>query len=71
MGLGGVADGWSGTWAVAQWSCLGDGDKAWETLRLLMRNSTKINLLNMQNEGVRQSSRLTAIWEQRQRSLKC
>lgn len=48
---GGAADGWSCAWAIALWSRLGDGDKALESLSLLMCNSINRNLFNRQHGG--------------------
>jgi alpha-L-fucosidase 2 len=43
---GGAATGWSRAWAIALWARLGDGDRAWESLSMLMQNSTSANLLD-------------------------
>jgi alpha-L-fucosidase 2 len=43
---GGAYTGWSRAWAIALWARLGDGDKAWESLAMLMRHSTNINLFD-------------------------
>ena len=43
---GGAATGWSRAWAIALWARLADGDKAWESLSMLMQNSTSANLLD-------------------------
>jgi alpha-L-fucosidase 2 len=37
---GGAYTGWSRAWAIAFWARLGDGDKAWESLGMLMKHST-------------------------------
>ena len=43
---GGAYTGWSRAWAIGFWARLGDGDKAWESLSMLMQHSTNINLLD-------------------------
>ena len=43
---GGAYTGWSRSWAIAFWARLGDGDKAWESLSMLMQHSTNINLFD-------------------------
>jgi alpha-L-fucosidase 2 len=43
---GGGATGWSRAWVIALWARLADGDKAWESLSMLMRNSTSANLFD-------------------------
>jgi alpha-L-fucosidase 2 len=43
---GGAATGWSRAWAIALWARLGDGDKAWESLSMLMQHSTSPNLFD-------------------------
>jgi alpha-L-fucosidase 2 len=43
---GGAYTGWSRAWAIAFWSRLADGDKAWESLSMLMQHSTNINLFD-------------------------
>ncbi|MGD0730363.1 MAG: glycoside hydrolase family 95 protein [Terracidiphilus sp.] len=43
---GGAYTGWSRAWAIAFWARLGDGDKAWESLEMLMQHSTNINLFD-------------------------
>ena len=43
---GGAYTGWSRAWAICLWARLGDGDKAWESLRLLIEISTGINLFD-------------------------
>jgi alpha-L-fucosidase 2 len=46
LAYGGAATGWSRAWAIALWARLGDGDKAWESLSMLMQNSTSANLFD-------------------------
>jgi len=48
---GGAYTGWSRAWAIAFWARLGDGDKAWESLTMLMRHSTNINLFDSHPYG--------------------
>jgi alpha-L-fucosidase 2 len=48
---GGAYTGWSRAWAIAFWSRLLDGDKAWESLSMLMRHSTNINLFDTHPSG--------------------
>ena len=43
---GGAYTGWSRAWAIAFWARLADGDKAWESLSMLMKHSTNINLFD-------------------------
>jgi alpha-L-fucosidase 2 len=43
---GGAATGWSRAWAIALWARLADGDKAWESLSMLMQHSTSANLFD-------------------------
>lgn len=43
---GGAYTGWSRAWAIALWARLGDGDKAWESLSMLMLHSTNMNLFD-------------------------
>jgi alpha-L-fucosidase 2 len=43
---GGGATGWSRAWAIALWARLADGDKAWESLSMLMKGSTSVNLFD-------------------------
>ncbi len=43
---GGAYTGWSRAWAIAFWARLGDGDKAWESLSMLMQHSTNLNLFD-------------------------
>jgi alpha-L-fucosidase 2 len=48
---GGAYTGWSRAWAIGFWSRLGDGDKAWESLSMLMRHSTNRNLFDTHPSG--------------------
>lgn len=43
---GGAYTGWSRAWAIAFWARLADGEKAWESLSMLMQHSTNINLFD-------------------------
>jgi alpha-L-fucosidase 2 len=43
---GGGATGWSRAWAIGLWARLADGDKAWESLSVLMQDSTSANLFD-------------------------
>jgi alpha-L-fucosidase 2 len=43
---GGAATGWSRAWAIAFWARLADGDKAWESLSMLIQHSTSANLFD-------------------------
>ncbi len=44
---GGAYTGWSRAWAICFWARLGDGDKAAESLNMLMRVSTNGNLMDI------------------------
>jgi alpha-L-fucosidase 2 len=48
---GGAYTGWSRAWAIAFWARLGDGDKAWESLSMLMQHSTNMNLFDTHPSG--------------------
>jgi alpha-L-fucosidase 2 len=48
---GGAYTGWSRAWAIAFWARLADGDKAWESLRMLMQHSTNGNLFDSHPYG--------------------
>ena len=48
---GGAYTGWSRAWAIAFWARLGDGDKAWESLKMLMQHSTNLNLFDTHPSG--------------------
>lgn len=43
---GGAYTGWSRSWAIGFWARLHDGDKAWESLDMLMQHSTDANLMD-------------------------
>jgi alpha-L-fucosidase 2 len=43
---GGAYTGWSRAWAICLWARLEDGDKAWESLKLLIQHSTGANLFD-------------------------
>jgi alpha-L-fucosidase 2 len=51
---GGAYTGWSCAWAIGFWARLGDGDKAWESLSMLMQHSTNINLFDTHPAGKNQ-----------------
>src|SRR3984885_14667201 len=48
---GGAYTGWSRAWAIAFWTRLLDGDKAWESLSMLIEHSTNINLFDTHPAG--------------------
>jgi alpha-L-fucosidase 2 len=48
---GGAYTGWSRAWAIGFWSRLADGDKAWESLGMLMQHSTNMNLFDTHPAG--------------------
>jgi alpha-L-fucosidase 2 len=48
---GGAYTGWSRAWGIAFWSRLLDGDKAWESISMLMQNSTNGALLDTHPDG--------------------
>ena len=48
---GGAYTGWSRAWAIGLWARLGDGDMAWESLKMLIEHSTWINLLDTHPSG--------------------
>jgi alpha-L-fucosidase 2 len=48
---GGAYTGWSRAWAIAFWARLGDGDKSWESLSMLMQHSTNMNLFDTHPAG--------------------
>ncbi len=43
---GGAYTGWSRAWAVGLWARLSDGDKAWDSLKMLIEHSTGANLFD-------------------------
>ena len=51
LAAGGAYTGWSRAWAIGFWSRLGDGDKAWESLSMLMQHSTNMNLFDTHAAG--------------------
>jgi alpha-L-fucosidase 2 len=48
---GGAYTGWSRAWAIDFWARLADGDKAWESLKMLMQHSTNLNLFDTHPAG--------------------
>ncbi len=48
---GGAYTGWSRAWAICLWARLADGDKALESLNMLMQHSTGINLFDQHPFG--------------------
>lgn len=48
---GGAYTGWSRAWAIGFWARLGDGEKAWESLAMLMKHSTNRNLFDTHPAG--------------------
>ncbi len=48
---GGAYTGWSRAWAICFWARLGDGGKAWESLDMLMKHSTNMNLFDTHPAG--------------------
>ena len=48
---GGAYTGWSRAWAICFWARLADGDKAWESLSMLMQHSTNANLFDTHPAG--------------------
>jgi len=48
---GGAYTGWSRAWAIAFWARLGDGERAWESLGMLMKHSTNRNLFDTHPAG--------------------
>jgi alpha-L-fucosidase 2 len=46
LAAGGAYTGWSRAWAIAFWARLADGDRAWESLSMLMQHSTNLNLFD-------------------------
>lgn len=49
---GGGQTGWSRAWVVNYWDRLGDGDKAYESLQVLLKKSTFANMLDNHPPGV-------------------
>ena len=48
---GGAYTGWSRAWAIGLWARLGDGDRALDSLKMLMQHSTGINLFDQHPFG--------------------
>jgi alpha-L-fucosidase 2 len=48
---GGAYTGWSRSWAIGLWARLGDGDMAWESMKMLMEHSTGPNLFDSHPSG--------------------
>ena len=51
LAAGGAYTGWSRAWAINFWARLLDGDKAWESLSMLMQHSTGPNLFDTHPAG--------------------
>jgi alpha-L-fucosidase 2 len=51
LAAGGAYTGWSRAWAIGFWARLADGDKAWESLSMLMQHSTNLNLFDTHPSG--------------------
>jgi alpha-L-fucosidase 2 len=51
LAAGGAYTGWSRAWAICFWARLADGDKAWESLSMLMQHSTNLNLFDTHPSG--------------------
>jgi alpha-L-fucosidase 2 len=51
LAAGGAYTGWSRAWAIAFWTRLGDSEKAWESLSMLMQHSTNLNLFDTHPSG--------------------
>jgi alpha-L-fucosidase 2 len=43
---GGAYTGWSRAWAIGLWARLGDADGAWDSIQMLIKHSTGINLFD-------------------------
>ena len=48
---GGAYTGWSRAWAIGLWARLGDGDMAWDSLKMLIEHSTGDNLFDTHPSG--------------------
>jgi alpha-L-fucosidase 2 len=48
---GGAYTGWSRAWVIGLWARLGDGDMAWESLKMLIQHSTGPNLFDTHPSG--------------------
>ena len=51
LAAGGAYTGWSRAWAINFWARLLDGDKAWESISMLMQHSTGPNLFDTHPSG--------------------
>jgi alpha-L-fucosidase 2 len=51
LAAGGAYTGWSRAWAINFWARLQDGDKAWESISMLMQHSTGPNLFDTHPSG--------------------
>jgi alpha-L-fucosidase 2 len=51
LAAGGAYTGWSRAWAINFWARLGDGDRAWDSIMMLMKHSTNRNLFDTHPEG--------------------
>ena len=51
LAAGGAYTGWSRAWAINFWARLLDGDKAWESLSMLLQHSTGPNLFDTHPSG--------------------
>ena len=51
LAAGGAYTGWSRAWAIDFWARLLDGDKAWESISMLMQHSTGPNLFDTHPAG--------------------
>jgi alpha-L-fucosidase 2 len=51
LAAGGAYTGWSRAWAINFWARLLDGEKAWESLRMLLQHSTGPNLFDTHPSG--------------------
>jgi alpha-L-fucosidase 2 len=51
LAAGGAYTGWSRAWAINFWARLLDGDKAWESISMLLQHSTGPNLFDTHPDG--------------------
>jgi alpha-L-fucosidase 2 len=51
LAAGGAYTGWSRAWAISFWARLLDGDKAWESVSMLLQHSTGPNLFDTHPAG--------------------
>jgi alpha-L-fucosidase 2 len=51
LAAGGAYTGWSRAWAITFWARLLDGDRAWESISMLMQHSTGPNLFDTHPAG--------------------